>query len=430
MISLKKQVALCTVGTVFEWYEFSIFVSLTPIISSLFFQKSSHFAAMLSTFAIFASGYIMRPLGGLFFGHLGDILGRKYTLLLTIFLMTSATVCIGLIPIGTAFSTYILICCRLIQGFATSGEYPNGLTLLAEQQNLKSSGFITSFGIFGTGAGCFCGALAYAIALHFLGYETMLQGGWRILFLLSAPLGVLGFLLRKRIYESNEYITIKKKNLIPRSPLIKLFKNHSKTLIRMLGVSIFLNILVYFNFLYLGNYTLSIHKINTSNVASLYLLTTGIYATSVLCFGFLSDYFNKKWMLLSGCILVISFIYPLFEMTITNSLEMQFFAQGLLSLLMGIMLGPFASILANAFPAEVRCSGLSVILNFSASLFGSTAPLVCSALTKTFNTPFAPLFYIIGMGIIALSSVISIWYFQKNSIPNSLIDNATGYSAP
>lgn len=172
---MRKQITLCTIGTIFEWYEFSLFACLAPILSQIFFQQNNT-TALMATFTIFASGYLMRPLGAIFFGQLGDRLGRKYTLVITIFAMTFATTAIGLIPTGSTLATALLVIFRLIQGFATSGEYPGGLTLLAEQNASKKS-FIASFAIFGTGAGCFSGALMYFILLKIVGQETMLAWG-------------------------------------------------------------------------------------------------------------------------------------------------------------------------------------------------------------------------------------------------------------
>ncbi|EKD72215.1 MAG: Proline permease [uncultured bacterium] len=416
MGSTKKQVALCTLGTIFEWYEFTVFASLTPIISQLFFPRSNHLEAMMSTFAIFASGYIMRPLGAFFFGHVGDTLGRKYTLLITIFFMAGATLCIGLIPVGTSFSTLALVICRLAQGFSTSGEYPGGLALLSEQTNQTRKGLITSFGIFGTGVGCFLGALVYAITLKYLGYEAMLNGGWRIPFLLAGPLGVLSFLLRKSIFESREFNHIKEQGLIHRMPIKLLLTQHTKNLAVMLCISTLTNTLVYMNLLYFSSYTVSIHKLNTEDAMRLYLWVTFVYSISVLGFGFLSDYFDKKRMIMVGCALIVCFAYPLFKMILGSQVDMQFFAQGLISVFLGMILGPFSSVLAESFPTAVRYTGMSITLNMAASLFGGTAPMISGWLTQYFHTPLAPAFYIVLIAIIALGAITSMMFSPSTRI--------------
>ncbi|GEM_PF-1047660 len=406
--SLKKQVALCTIGTLVEWYEFTIFASLAPIISTLFFPHSNPFAAMMGTFTVFASGYLMRPLGAFFFGHLGDTIGRKYTLLITIFLMSGATLAIGLIPIGAAFSTVLLVICRLIQGFASSGEYPGGLTLLAEQNNPKRRGLISSFGVFATGLGSLMGALVYAITLKYLGYETMVEWGWRIPFLLAAPLGVIGLILRKHIFESPEFSHLKQEKKINRKPIVQLFKYHTKSVMATLSISILTNTLIYIDLLYFSNYALNTHKLTTIDAMNLYLLVTFIYSLSILFFGFLADYINKKFMMMTAAILIISLIYSLFAAVANQNVAMQFVAQGIIAVLIGMILGPFASVIAEQFPAAVRYTGVSVTLNLAGALFGGTAPIICAWLTFYFGTFYAPVFYIVFIALIAFGGMIFI----------------------
>jgi MHS family proline/betaine transporter-like MFS transporter len=402
MNTLKKQIALCTLGSLFEWYEFTVFASLTPIISILFFPHSSHFAAMMSTFAVLASGYIMRPLGALFFGHLGDTLGRKTTLLITIFLMATATTAIGLIPTGYQFSTIALVIFRLAQGFATSGEYPGGLALLSEQDSHKHKSFIASFGIFSSGAGCFAGALGFAIIQYCVSNENMLQWGWRLPFLLGAPLGLIGYKLRRSILESPKFQEAKRAGLITPSPILQVLTRHYKTLIAVLCISILTNTLISINFFYLGNYSVSTHKLNTSHATYLYLLITFTYAVAILFFGWLADYFNKRHMIMTACVLITGLIYPLFEVIIGTSISAQFFAQAILSLLVGMVLGPFASLLAESFPTAVRFTGMSITLNVAASFFGGPAPMICGWLTKATASATAPAFYVMCSAIVAL----------------------------
>jgi len=406
MSSIKKQVTLCTIGTVLEWYDFCLFSCLAPILSQIFFRQNNHFTALMYTFAIFASGYLMRPLGAVFFGYLGDKLARKSTLLLTIFTMTIATTMIGLIPTGASYSTVILVICRLIQGFSTSGEYPGGLTLLAEQNYQKRKTFIASFSIFGTGLGVFAGASIYFLLLQLLGNDKMQDWGWRIPFLLGGPLGILGYLLRKNIFESAEFHRLKQQGLISKNPISNLFKWEWRSLIAMLSISILTNALIYLNFMYCGNYLLSINKLNTNQVVYLNLLVTFVYSVSILFFGFLSDLINKRMILFSGCFLVAVLMYPLFWVILYGNVFEQFGAQIIISLLLGMILGPFSAILPEQFPAAVRYSGLSVTLNFAAAFFESSTPLVCGWLTHSTNNTLSPAWYICVLAFLSIGGAI------------------------
>ncbi len=403
--SLKKQILFCTIGSTFEWYEFTIFVSLTPIISQIFFPNNNHFAAMMSTFAVFASGFLMRPVGAFFFGHLGDTIGRKATLLITLFVMAIATTAMGLIPVGASFSTILLVLCRLIQGFACSGEYPGALTLLTEQHNPKHKAFIASFGIFGTLSGSFAGAFIYIMMLKLIGYDAMLHWGWRIVFLLAAPLGMIGYLFRRSISESKEFETLKQQRLLSHSPMLQLLTQHYKTVMAVLCISILSNTIIYLNYIYIGNYALATHKITADEVTYLYLFLTFVTGIAVLFFGFLSDYWNKKLIMLSGCILMVCFAYPLYDIILTGSLILQFMAQALLAILVGVIIGPFSLVLAESFPTEVRCSGVCFTLNFAASLFGGTAPMLCAWLTTVTESTMAPSVYIIFLASVAVGAM-------------------------
>lgn len=415
MNSLKKQVTLCTIGSVFEWYEFLVFALLTPIISTLFFPNTNHFAAMMSTFAIFASGYIMRPMGALFFGHLGDRLGRKYTLMITLFLMTGSTFAMGCIPVGGTFSALILLICRLAQGFSASGEYPAVLTLLSEQANNKRKGLITSTAPFGTGIGCALGALLCAVLFHVLGHNGMLHGGWRIPFLLAIPLGILCYFLREKITESSEFKNLCREQKQLKSPVLTLIKQHKKMILVMLPISILANIIIYVNFLFVNNYLVAAHKITTTQSSHLYLWTIVMYSAGILFFGFLSDYFNKKRFLMAAFIFTIILSYPLCHIIFTDSFNKQFIAQGVLSLLSGMVLGPFVAVLSDAFPTAVRYTALSVVLNFAGSLFGSTAPMICAWLSTYIGPIDASAFYLIFISLISLFSISKISLVRKES---------------
>jgi MHS family proline/betaine transporter-like MFS transporter len=400
-----NQIALCTIGSVFEWYEFMVFALLTPIISSLFFSKSDHLTAMLFTFAIFASGYLMRPIGAFFFGHLGDTLGRKRTLMLTLLLMTTSTFAMGCIPVGHTYSAIILLLCRLLQGFSASGEYPAALALLSEQAHPKRKGLVSSIAVFGTGFGCVLGAIASTILFHLLGHQGMMNGGWRILFLIAAPMGIISFLLRKKMLESPAFQSLLLQNKLFKKPIQALFQSHLKTLLKMLAISILANVIIYVNLQYINNYLLMVHKITTKEFFNIYLYSSVVYTFSILLFGFLSDYFDRKKLLIIACVLILIASYPIFFFIFKGSFEVQIIAQGILSALSGMILGFFTSLLADNFPTAVRYTGLSITINFAGSLFGGTAPIICGWITSDTHNILSSAFYVMFLAIVALIAV-------------------------
>lgn len=414
---VNRQILLCTIGTVFEWYEFTVFVSLTPVISTLFFPGNSRFNAMMATLAVFASGYLMRPLGAVFFGHIGDTRGRKIALLMTLGIMTVATTLIGLIPIGTVFSTLALVICRLMQGFATSGEYPGGLVLLAEQPGQRHRAFIASFGIASTGLGCFLGALAYTLLSGLLTEQAMLAWGWRILFLLAGPIGMLGYLVRTAFLESPEFERWRetKTNGIHRLPIIPLIKEHSRNLLALLCVTSLTNALVYINLVYLGNHAVETGQLTLSSVRYLFLVVTASYVTAIFVSGYLSDTLNRRKMILAGCVLIMMTAMPVFRMAADGGAASQFFAGSWLSLVLGMIVGPYASLLPESFPLAVRYSGISLVLNLAGAIFGATAPLISAWLTELTGSPVAPAYYLVSLAMLALGGVLCLGYPAKES---------------
>src|SRR3990167_3081381 len=405
MKSITKQIILCTFGTLFEWYDFSLFAALAPIISEIFFPHSSHFAAMMSIFVVFASGFIMRPIGAIFFGHLGDRIGRKSTLLITVFIMTISTAAIGLIPVGLSLSILLLVIFRLAQGFAASGEYPGGITLLAEQPNINKRGFVSSFGIFAAPAGIFIGTLVCVITSKLLDHSNMIQWGWRIPFLLGAPLGLIGYLARKALLESEKFRVAKQKNILTKIPVLYLIKEYRREFMVLLCLYILSSVSFYMNFIYLSSYSVNMYKLGTMGALYLNSVTTFVYAISIPLFGLFSDYLGRKPLMIGACLLMICFMYPLFLFILNGDISAQFVAQSLISMMIGMFVGPLAILSADFFPTQVRYTGISMSLNISAAIFGGTTPLICASLTKISNNAITPAYYFIFVAALALIAI-------------------------
>lgn len=400
-----RQILLCVFGTVLEWYDFSLFAALTPIIAEIFFSSAVPFTALLLTFATFSSGFLMRPIGAIFFGHLGDRIGRKSTLLITITIMTISTTGIGLIPTDLELSVIILIIFRIAQGFAASGEYPGGITLLAEQLNSNKKGFIASIGIFAAPAGIFMGSSVCAIISQLIDHTNMLLWGWRVPFIIALPLGLFTYSIRSSLLESEEYNLAKKDNILLKTPLLSLIKEYREEFARLLSLYIFSSVTFYINFIYFSSY--SSEKIGTIYNLNRNVIITLVYAIAILFFGFLSDTLPRRTLMIGACVLMICFIYPLFFYISHGDIRVQILCQSLISIMIGMFAGPLALVSANSFPVQIRYTGIGVSLNLATALFGGTAPIICIWLVKFTNNFIAPIYYLITVTVIALITLLS-----------------------
>ncbi len=400
-MKIRQQAFLCTIGTALEWYDFSLFASLASIIASLFFPADNHVISLLNTFGVFATGYLMRPVGAFFFGHLGDKYGRKSTLFITIVLMAIATTGIGLVPVldGNLVSALIILALRLLQGFAASGEYPGGITLLYELAAPGKKGFITSFGLVAALAGILVGTLTCEVFSKLLTHEEMLAWGWRVPFLLGAPFGLIGYLIRRNLLESEEFQRAQDRGATHKIPLIELFRNYPREFLIVLFLYVLQNVAFYINFMYLSAYTVTINKITVDQALFLNVLTTLVYAAFVPLSGFMSDRVNKKMIMLVAAALFVVSSYPLFYFALSGSYGAQIISQVLLSVIIGTFAGPLAYISAEKFPTTARYTGVSLTLNIGASVFGGSAPLIAVWISNLTGNPVLSSFYLIAIGI-------------------------------
>lgn len=394
-------------GTALEWYDFSLFASMTAIFSKLFFPEVNLASAMLMTFAVFAAGYITRPLGAIFFGHLGDRIGRKSTLLMSILLMAVSTTVIGVLPVSTSFSMYLLVLCRLLQGFATSGEYGGGITMLYEQST-KRKGLVTSFGLFAAIFGIFLGTAIVTIITKLIGNQNMMAWGWRVPFLLGAPLGLLGLILRKSLLESREFLNTKASNVDYAIPIIRLLQDYKKELFALTAMYSLSNIAFYINFIYLGNQASLNNNLDTSSSLYISLFVTLIYACSILMFAFISDYTGRLKIMVTSCVLLITLVVPLINIVLSGHANLQLMGQVAISILLGMFVGPLAAVSAECFSINVRYSGIGIPLNLAASVFGGTTPLICGWLARLTGEQTMPAYYLIAAAIVAMAAILTL----------------------
>lgn len=412
--TIRRAVAAAAIGNVTEWYDFGVYAYLVPVITHVFFSDLPQSVAVLYAFATFAVSFLVRPIGGLIFGTLGDRIGRTKVLSMTVILMAAGTFVLGLLPSYAAIgisAPLLVIFVRIIQGLSTGGEYGGAMTFIAEYSADRRRGFFGSWLEFGTLTGYAMGASLVTILTIALPHEAMLSWGWRLPFLLSLPLGIAGLYLRLKLEETPAF-----KNMLAESEtregtsagegLRQLFADHWRTMLLAGGVIIAWNVTNYLLTSYVPTYLtttlpasgepgISEEASNLLQIAVLLLLMV------VITFlGALSDRFGRRRVLLAGCAGLIVLGLPSVLLLRSGGIATTFI--GLM--VMGLSLVCFAAVapstLPAMFPTHIRYGGLSVTFNIFVSAFGGTTAIVVSGLVLATGNLNFPGYYLIGAGVL------------------------------
>lgn len=393
---IKRVILSCMIGNALEWYDFALYGYFATTIGSLFFPKFSLFASLMATFGIFAAGFIMRPLGGLIFGHIGDKVGRKKALLWSIYLMAIPTTLIGLLPtyeqIGW-IAPLLLTIIRLAQGLSVGGEFTGSMIFVVEHAQQHNRGLYGSWVVFSLLVGILIGSATATFTCYFLSEEDLIAWGWRIPFLLSVIGGFVGSAMRRMIKEPPQFAKAKELHKEHSTPLAELFKNHSKTIAYVITLELTLSIGFYLIVTFMNNFLTAL--LNFDMVTSLFMTSISMVAMgiSIPISGWLSDKVGRKPVLISAALAFMVFAYPLFS-ALEGSATVSLLAQISLSFLMGIFFAPIPATLVELFPMTVRYSGLAISHSLSMAIFGGTAPLIATWLISTTGNNASPALYL------------------------------------
>ncbi|ALL04161.1 MFS transporter [Pedobacter sp. PACM 27299] len=323
--SIFKVIGASSLGTLIEWYDFYIFGSLATIIGAQLFPADAGASALINTLAIFAAGFIVRPFGALVFGRLGDLIGRKYTFLLTLVLMGGSTFLIGLIPsyssIGYAAPILVLIL-RLVQGLALGGEYGGAATYVAEHAPANKRGFFTSWIQTTATGGLFLSLGVIVLTKNLLGADDFAAWGWRIPFLLSILLVGVSIYIRMKMHESPMFTKLKTEGKVSKNPLKESFNNKANfkmVLLALFGATMGQGVIWYTGQFYAQSFIENTCKVDFND--SRYILLWGIaFATPFfVVFGSWSDRVGRKWIMLTGMLLGIIFYRPIYQIFLDDT---------------------------------------------------------------------------------------------------------------
>ncbi len=403
----KKVLTASFIGNFVEWFDYAVYIYFSAAISHMFFPKESENALIL-TFAIFAVSFLIRPIGGFVWGHLGDRVGRKTALSWSILLMSAATFLIAFLPtwdmVGI-LAPLLLLLLRMVQGFSASGEYAGASAFLVEYAPADKRGRYAAVVPASTATGLLLGSLFATVFSAVLTTEQLDSWGWRIPFLLAAPLGLIGKYIRDRLEDSPAFQEIAQEDEAIKAPIGTMFLENWRELLRGFGAVLLNAVGFYVILTYMPTYLSNEVKLDEtlSFIATTVALLT--YIGFIFITGSLSDRFGRRKVLMAASICAIVLTVPAFMLLNTGNFYIILLVQVMLGFALTLNDGTLPSFLSELFPTKVRYSGFAVSFNLGNAIFGGTAAMVATWLIKATGNQIAPAYYLIGAAVISFIAV-------------------------
>jgi MFS transporter, MHS family, proline/betaine transporter len=425
--SLKRTVAAAAIGNAVEWFDYGVYGFLVVTLGQVFFPAGDPTGQVLATFGTFAAALAMRPVGGVFFGALGDRVGRQTTLATTMILMAIGSFAIGVLPtyasIGVGASILLFVC-RLVQGFSTGGEYGGAMTFVAEHSPDKRRGFLTSWLEFGTLGGFVLGS-GLVTALSFgLPPEDFTGWGWRIPFLIGGPLGLVGLYLRMKLGETPAYEQAQEsqgegEQQSIGSQLRETFAGNTRPLLICTGLVIAFNVADYMLLTYMPTYlSESLHFDHTTGLlivlavmVAMMVLTVGV--------GRVSDRIGRRRIIIAGVVGFLVFAVPSFLLIQNLTIGAIFGGMLILGIVLTCFTGTMPASLPALFPTRIRYTGLSIGFNIAVALFGGTTPLIVAALISATGSVMMPAYYLMFAALCGGIAVLFMGETARRSLKGS-----------
>ncbi len=416
---MRKIVISGMIGNALEWYDYALYAQFAYIIGLKFFPETE-FVEIL-TFAVFAAGFVIRPIGGIVFGYIGDRMGRRLALALGIILMAVPTAGIGLLPsydaIGIA-APLTLTFIRLVQGLSLGGEFSGCIAYIVEHSPEDKRGLAGSASFVSMCLGMLIGLIVAQGFTYFLSEEDLMSWGWRIPFIFGLFIGLVGLYIHSHLAESPIYLAAKAQGSLSRTPLRETIREYWRE--TLMAIAVYINVTAPF-------YTTTVFiKRYMTNLG--YEQTQGAFACSIILItmsimfpisAYISDKIGRKPIIVWSSVALVISIYPIFLALHTMNYTLAILSQIVFSAIVGVYMGPVPTLLVELFPTRVRFTGVAISYNLSAAIFGGTAPMVGAALYKITGAQISLAYYLTGLAVFCLGTL----YFYKETYRNNLSDD-------
>ncbi|MBF7687155.1 glycine betaine/L-proline transporter ProP [Acinetobacter rathckeae] len=411
----KQAIRAAALGNAIEWFDFGVYGYVAYVLGKIFFPNASPSVQLVAALATFSVPFLFRPLGGILFGRLGDKYGRQKVLATTIILMTVSTCAIGLLPsydtIGI-WAPILLLVIKILQGVSVGGEYTGAIVFVAEYSPDRKRGFMESWLDFGSIAGFLLGAGLVSFLSYLIGQEGFQEWGWRIPFILSLPLGIVGLYLRHSLEETpafKQYSESEQKNT--KLSFKEVFAKYKRSMFLSVGIVLCTNVAYYMLLTYLPSYFTHNLKYDEAHGTVLIIaVMIGMLFVQPLI-GWLSDKWGRRPFIFAGSFSLLFLSYPAVKLLDSGSTVLIVLGLTILALSLNMLLGVMASTLPALFPTAIRYSALAVSFNISIIVAGLT-PTISAALVEYTKDLMIPAYYLMVFGVIG---IITAWNLKETA---------------
>lgn len=412
----RRSVVAGAVGNALEWYDFAVFGFFAPVISTQFFPADDHLAGLINTFGVFAAGYLMRPIGGFLFGHIGDRLGRRRALLISIVAMAIPTSLMAALPTHAdvgVLAAVLLVVLRLAQGLSVGGEFIGSITYLVEVAPPNRRAFFGSWSVFSTVLGMLAGSAVAALFHGTLSSEQMAEFGWRLPFLGGIVIGCIGLWLRLGLKETPAFQELAASSGVERRPLSKAVREMPLRIFQLGAMVMLLGVGIYVLFIWMPTYLTHMVNPPVSNALIINTLAMIVLVGLMPVAGLVADRLGYKPVLAGVMLVTAIVVYPLFVWIDTGILLAVIVAQLVFAVTNGFLQGPTPAAMVDQFPVNLRYSAMATGYNITIAVFGGTAPLVATWLVQQTGQLTAPAWYVAAIALISFVATITLKYRSR-----------------